>query len=235
MIVKWFSDNLLKLNDEKCHLMVFVDKNTEVAIKTGNSEIKESDCQQLLGITFDKNLNFKRHIEDLCRKANQKIHALARLSNYIDPVKSEILMNSFIISQFNYCPIVWMFSDKATNAKLNCTFEKAQRLVSKGSELKLKQIKEKSITIHQHNLQLLMVEIFKTKNNLNSTFMKNVFTKRDVQYNLNSKNHLQLPNIRTAKYGIENIQYIGHDLWASLSDDIEDSGTLINFTQKIKS
>ena len=71
VIVKWFSDNLLKLNDEKCHLMVFRDKNTEETIKVGNSEIKESECEKLLGITFDKNLNFKKYTEDLCRNANQ--------------------------------------------------------------------------------------------------------------------------------------------------------------------
>ena len=80
-----------------------------------------------------------------------------------------------------------------------------------------------------------MVEIFKTKNSLNPTLMNNIFTKRDVLYNLKSKNRLQLPNIRTAKYGIENIQYIGHNLWASIPDEIKDSGTLINFKQKIKS
>ena len=75
-------------NDEKCHLMVFGDENTEIAIKIGNSEIMESVCEKLLGIVFDRKLNFKKHIEDLCRKANQTIHTLACLSNYIDPVMS---------------------------------------------------------------------------------------------------------------------------------------------------
>ena len=37
-------------------------KNTEITIKSGNLEIKESDCEKLLGITFDKKLNFKKHI-----------------------------------------------------------------------------------------------------------------------------------------------------------------------------
>ena len=180
-------------------------------------------AEKLPRITFDKNLNFKKYIEDLCRKANQKIHALAHLSNYIDSVKSEILMNSFISSQFNYCPLVWMFSNRATNAKLNRALEKAQRLVCKGNELKLKQIKEKHVTIYQHNLQLLMVKIFKTKNYLNPKFVKNIYAERDVEYDLRSKNHLQLPNVRTAKYGIENIQYTGHHLWASLPDEIKDS------------
>ena len=47
--------------------------------------------------------------------AIQKIYELARLSNYIDPVRSEILMSSFTCSQFNYCPLVWMFNDRATS------------------------------------------------------------------------------------------------------------------------
>ena len=62
------------------------------------------------------------------------------------------------------------------------------------------------MTIHQHNLQLLMVEIFKTKNNLNPIFMKYIFTAiGDVQHNFRSRNHMQLPNVKTATYGTENI------------------------------
>ena len=74
------------------------------------------------------------------------------------------------------------------------------------------------MTIHQHNLESVIVKIFKAKNNLNPIFMKEIFTKREVQYNLRSKNHLQLPNVKTAKYGVENTQYIGHHLWISLPE-----------------
>ena len=111
------------------------------------------------------------------QKANQEIHTLARISNYINPVKSEILMNSFTSPQFNYCLLIWTFNDRATNAELNRTFERTERtLVCKGSESKLEKLKEKYVTIHQHNLQLLTVEIFKTKNNRNPVFMKKTFT-----------------------------------------------------------
>ena len=60
--------------------------------------------------------------------------------------------------------------------------------------------KEECVTIHQHNLQLLMIDIFKVNKDLHPTFMENMFTARDVQYNLRSTNHLQLPNVKTAKY-----------------------------------
>ena len=108
--------------------MEFGNKSTEKII-IQNSEIRESDCEKLLGITFDKKLNFKKHTEDLCRTANQKMHALAPLSNYIDPGKSEILMNSFSSLRCHYCPLVWIFNDSATNAKLHRTFENALQLV----------------------------------------------------------------------------------------------------------
>ena len=235
VLVKWFSDNFLKLNDDQCHLMILGDKSTETTISIGNSRINESDYEKLLGVTFDKKLSFKKHVEDLSKKANQKLHALARLSNYIDPIKSEILMNSFIMSQFNYCPLVWMFHDRATNSKLNRIHERALRLVCKDSEPELEKLKEKYGTFHQHNLQLLMIEIFKTKNNLNPTFMKNIFTERNIPYSLRSENHLRLPKVKTTTHGIENIQYRGCHLWSSLPREIKDSNTLAEFKRKIKS
>ena len=69
--------------------------------------------------------------------------------------------------------------------------------------MKLDKLKE-YVTIHQHNLQLLMVKICKAENYLNPTVLK-TFAERDVQHSLRSKNHLQLPNVKTAEYGIENI------------------------------
>ena len=190
--------------------------------------------KNMLGVTFDKKLTFKKHVEDLYKKANQKLYARDRLSNHIDSVKSEILMNSFIRSQFNYCPLVWMLHDRATNSKLNCIQERAVRLVCKDSESELAVLKEQYGTIHQHNLQLLMIEILKTKNDLNPTFMKKILTEREIQYNLRNKNHLRLPKVNTTSYGIEYIQYRGHHLWASLPREIKDSNTLVEFKWKIK-
>ena len=142
MIVRWFSDILLKLNDENCYLMIFGNKSKDTIIKIGKSEIKDSNFVKLLGITFDKKLNVRKHIEGLCRKASQETHALARLSNYLDTAKSELLKNAFITSKFNYCTIVWMFNDMTANTKLKCTFEKALRLLCKGSESHLEKLRE---------------------------------------------------------------------------------------------
>ena len=146
------------------------------------------------------NCNITKHVQDLCKKANQKLHALSRLSNYIGPIKLQLLMDAFIKSQFIYCPLVWMFHDRRANTKLNKVCERALRIVCKDSGINSV---NKSLTIHQRNLQLLMIEIFKTKNNLNPTFMKDIFAEKNSYYSLRNPNHLQLPKVRTTIYGTE--------------------------------
>ena len=204
-------------------------KCKDSVVNIGNSIIKESDYEKLLGVTFDKKLNFTKHVEDLCKKANQKLHALARLSNYMDPVKLRLLMDAFIKSQFIYCPLVWMFHDRTINSNVNKIRERALRIVCKDSGNDFLYICNNSVTTHQRNLQLLMIEIFKTKNDLNPTFMKDIFAERVNYYSLRNTNHLQLPKVRTKIYGTENIQYRGCLLWSSLPSFLKDSSTIQEF------
>ena len=78
-------------------------------INVHNKEIEEVKQVKLLGITFDNNMSMTDHIRNLCKKAGAKLSALARISPFLNERKRIILMKSFIVSQFNYCPIIWMY------------------------------------------------------------------------------------------------------------------------------
>ena len=56
---------------------------------------------ELLGLTIDKELNFSKHIDKLCRNAQYKLHALRRIRKYLSLEKAKMLGNTFIDSQFN--------------------------------------------------------------------------------------------------------------------------------------
>ena len=86
-------------------------------MQIGATLITESVEEKLLGITLDKHLDFKSHVNSLCRKARQKLHALALISSYVDVEKLRIMMNAFVVSQFCYCPRVWMFHDRSVKGK----------------------------------------------------------------------------------------------------------------------
>ena len=67
--------------------------------------IHNSNSKKLLGVIFDNKLKFEKHIITICLRANRKLNALARLTPYMELGKRRILMNAFLNSQFNYCPV----------------------------------------------------------------------------------------------------------------------------------
>lgn len=53
-------------------------------------------------------------MSQICKKASRKLHALSRVSKYMDINKQIMLMNPFIISQFPHCPLLCMFHGRNT-------------------------------------------------------------------------------------------------------------------------
>ena len=61
--------------------------------------------QELLGITIGSNLSFEKHVSNICKKASQKLNALARISSSMDIQKRRAIMKSFITSQLSYLAV----------------------------------------------------------------------------------------------------------------------------------
>ena len=92
--------------------------------------LEASQIETVLRIQIDSKLNFENHIKSICTKASQKLGALQRFSNLLDAQKKNLLFNSIIKSQFNYCPLVWIFCSRRSNSLVNNVHERALRIVS---------------------------------------------------------------------------------------------------------
>ena len=120
IIIQWFADIFMKLNTDKCHLLILArNSNQQITVNVGDSVIENTEEETLLGVVIDKRLNFETHISKLCKKAGNKLFALARISGYMDSNKLRILMRAFVNSQFQYCPLVWMFHSRHLNNTIN--------------------------------------------------------------------------------------------------------------------
>ena len=86
-------------------------------LKINSIKIEAGDDVLLLRITIDKKLTFKQHVENLCQKAQYKLHALRRIRKFLRTEKAKMLGNAFIDSQFNYAPLIWIFSRKTLYSK----------------------------------------------------------------------------------------------------------------------
>ena len=71
-LFRWFKENHMKPNGDKCHLLVMTEKS--VSINIGRSNVRNKKEQKLLSIKFDSSLSFKGHITGLCKKASQKLY-----------------------------------------------------------------------------------------------------------------------------------------------------------------
>ena len=165
-------------------------------------------------------------------------NALARVCNYMDAKKRRVLMNAFITSQFSYCPLVWMFHSRTLNNRINKIHEKALRLVYKNETFSsfddlLK--RDKSVSIHQKNLQILATEIYKTKNDLGPKIMKDTFHFIQKPYNLRNDPELQRRRNRTVYFGTESISSLAPKIWELVPSDIRRANSLEICKEKIKS
>ena len=67
-------------------------------------------------------------MKNICEKANQRLSTLARISKLTTPTQRKTI-NSFINAQFTYCPLIWMFSSKGCDKRVNKIHERSLRLI----------------------------------------------------------------------------------------------------------
>ena len=118
-IKEWFYEKFMILNPDKCHYMCIGKKTESDIFKFENLFLENSKKEVILGITTDNKLTFDSHVKSMCRKAGQKLSALARISPYLETDKKELLFKSMVKSKFNYCPLVWMFRSRKANNLIN--------------------------------------------------------------------------------------------------------------------
>ena len=126
--INWFETNHIYSNPDKFQaIAVHHNKNINenYTIKVNNIEIESQNSVKLLGIEIDNKLLFDKHIASLSKKAAKRLHAICRIQNQMGKKETqmgkkeeEILINSFIYSNFHYCPFVWHFYSKNRCEKL---------------------------------------------------------------------------------------------------------------------
>ena len=186
LAIEWFENNYMKLNQEKCHLLVSGNKFENIWAEIDRVKIWESPKQKLLCVFIDQDLSFHGYVSSLRRKAGKKLSASARLSHCMSLKQRRALMKSFIEAQFGYCQLIWMFHTRELNKKINHIHERALRTVYRGSSSSFIELLKKgnSVNIHYKNIQFLAIELYKVKHNISNSLILDIFPLRSADYNL---------------------------------------------------
>ena len=82
------------------------------------------------------------------------------------------------MTNFNYCPLVWMFSSASSLKKVENLQKRALRFLYNDYEILYEKLLLKSDrpTMNVNRLRKLCIEIYKTINNLSPEFMRDLFS-----------------------------------------------------------
>ena len=120
-MAEWLNENQMIANSSKFHAVILQNDQTNVSgtSLSVNDHVLSTETEiNLPGITIDYRLSFDTHIGNLYKKATRQINALKRLSSFLNQSSKHTVVNSFIIANFSYCPVIWHFcSAKKENMK----------------------------------------------------------------------------------------------------------------------
>ena len=201
-----------------------------------NYQIKCKREVKLLGITIDEKLTFTKHIASTCNLVNNRLRALTRIRRYLSKEQTKYLSEDYIISAFKYYPLIWMFCNKTSNNQINKIRKRSLRLIYEMQDANFEDLllKDNSWSVHESNIHTLLIEIYKSINNLSPPIMKNFFDLKNSRYDLRSKQLLKLPETSTSRYGTQALCFRGNLIWNTVPSKIKNIGNIQDFKKHIK-
>ena len=175
-----------------------------------DKKIESLSAVKLLGIEINNKLNFNNHINTICRSAANQLNALIRLRRSLGIGERKALIQSFALSNFNYCPLAWMLSCVKCLNKIENLQKRALRFMLSDYESSYDELLRLSGSC-AINVRNLCVEIYKTLNNLNPSLMQEIcdtrVTKRAVRERC--KISIEVPRVNQVSFGTKSPRFYG--------------------------
>ena len=123
-------------------------------------------------------LRFDDHLSEICKKASKQLVVLKRLCRFLT---KQGKMTSFIVSNFNYCPLAWHFcSDSSTN-KIEKIQERVLRFLNDfTSSLQALLASTNTAPLHVRRMKQMASEVFKIVNNISPTYIKDLINIKNL-------------------------------------------------------
>ena len=131
---------------------------------------------------IDDKPNFNHHVNNICKSASNQPNALIRLKHPLGFKKRKVLVNTFVMSNFNYCSLVWNFSSAQSLNKIENLQKRALRFLLNDYNSAYEDLLVKSgyINMNLWRQRTLCIEIYKTLNKLNPGYMNDIFKLRNT-------------------------------------------------------
>lgn len=232
-LLQWFDSNKLSLNFQKTQLLPFNIRNKfsndsiEPAILLGDQFLETTSHVKFLGLLLDRNLNFHKHIDSVCKKMSGGIFLLRRMSPIVD---RSVLLTAYygVIYPFMaYAVPIW----GGDSSKTLFLFKMQKRAIRVIFGL-YKQQSCRETFINSHILTFPSIYILETlsfiKRNPQLTSSNNT-----QHYKLRNNLNINIPHHYTSFFK-KHLLYNGIQLFNALPNKLKLESDLLKFKRQLK-
>ncbi len=128
--IGWFEENHTRANPVKFQCIVHTKAPTlNFSISQRETDTTPSDIVDLLGMIIDDKLSFGQHVKKIIHKAALKLNALRHQSKWLDQDVRLEYGRTFVLSNFQYCPLVWYLCSRSDVLALEQIQKRILRIV----------------------------------------------------------------------------------------------------------
>ncbi len=238
-LIKWFKINKMQANPDKFQVLA-IGKKTHEKYPSIHIQTADLSCEatvKLLGVDIDYQLNFDTHISKICRKASQQLNILKRIGSYLNKLSKLTIFHTFILSNFNFCPLAWHFCTEKNSKKLEKVQERALRFVYEDFTSTYEKLLEKAKipSLHIRRQRKMALETYKIINKLAPVCLHDLLKIKDCKYTFRYNNILDIPRFRTTTYGKKSFKFAAATLWNGLPDHFRTENSFSQFKSLIQS
>ncbi len=238
-IKNWMTSNFLLVNSEKTEVLIigpktFACNNLDHCLILDGCSVNSSSSVRNLGVLFDRNLSFEKHVSSICKTAFFQLKSISKLRPMLSMSNAETLINAFMTSRLDYCNALLGGCSARLINKLQLVQNAAARVLTRTR--KYDHISPVLSTLHwlpiKHCIHFKILLItYKALNGLAPQYLSELLSHYSPSRPLRSQNsgHLIIPRISKSTAGGRSFSYLAPKLWKNLHNTVREANTLCQF------
>ncbi len=222
------------LNSEKTEVVMigpktFACNNLDHGLILDGCSVNSSSARNL-GVLFDSNLSFKKHVSSICKTAFFHLKNISKLRPMLSKSNAEMLIHAFMTSRLDYCKALLGGCSARLINKLQLVQNAAARVLTRTRNYD--HISPVLSTLHwlpiKHCIHFKILLItYKALNGLAPQYLSELLSHYSPSRLLRSQNsgHLIIPRISKSSAGGRSFSYLAPKLWNNLPNTVREADT----------
>jgi hypothetical protein len=233
LVSQWLVSNnlIVNLKRGKTEFVLYgspqkLSRQSECNITMNTTIINQAKEYEYLGVTLDRHLTLSSQVSKVYKRVSSRLGQLSRIRSNINPYVAERIYRAMINPIMFYCYPVYLGLSNSANSKLQRLQDRAASIIGPKNCLQ-----DNVVTCRNRRV---VIDVFKSLHSLCPNFPHVNFDRFNHGINTrNNNSRLVIPKVKT-EAGRKSFSVQGALLFNSLSEEIRNEISYINFKRKVK-